>query len=1141
MIDRILKFLARAFSGRRAAVLAAATLLAPALLAQVERASVSGIVSDRSGAPVPGAKIEALNLETGVNTATVTNSSGNYYMTLLPGDYRITAAGAAFATSVVPRITLTVGQAATVNVTLQLSSVRQQVTVQDVAPLIDQSSASLSTTIQAEKIEQIPLLGRNPFTLVVLAPGVNPKGNRGTGPLINGGRSNANAVLLDGGQVLNSTTNDASYTPPLESVEEFRVSTSSYQAEYGRTAGGVLNATTKMGTNQFHGVAYEYFRNDALNANTWSNDRVGLEKAVVRHNEFGAALGGPVWLPKVYDGHNRTFFFFNWESVPDRKPQTLISTVPSALQRAGDFSQTFGANGKPIVVYDPLTTAANPATPGQYARAPFAGNQIPSARLDSVARAILNYYPQPNAPGLPVLGTQNYLRNGVASSGNNRFITRIDHALNDRNRLFGRIGINTGDTTSTAVVNEAFPQQTSTAYEPITTLTASAVIGDTVTFRPNLIGEFRAGYLRNHKDSVPTSMGFDLTALGFSSSVAAAARAQIFPGVSITGMSPLGTATTALRRSVQDNRQTQSTITWVTGRHTVKFGADVEIFRNDTYSPSSPAGNFSFSTPYTQGPNPTKASANAGYGLASFLLGLPASGALTMDPSLATQQVYTAGFVQDTFRVTKRLTLDLGLRYDFTTPWQDRFNQLAYFNPSAADAVTGLPGAIQFVSPQQRGQTDPPTRDFGPRAGIAWLVAPRTTFRAGYGIFYAQGNRGVGAVSSELGQGFQTSTSVYLGPPAPVPYLPPVGASFSNPFVTGFVEPPSNLVGASISTVLRDFPNPTQQQWTASLQHQLTASLMIEAAYTGSRGEHIWQDFPLDAANPMYLSMGTASAQLVPNPFYGQISTGALSAKTVAASQLLLPYPQYTGINLHNYPIGDSTYHALTLRADRRFSHGFTVLVSYTASKEIDDVGEHFSGRTGISDPYNLRLNRSVADYDVPQRLVVSYVYQMPFGPGQAHFSSGLASRIVGSWQISGITSVQKGMPLVITGPNTSGLPGLTSRAARLHSGVLSTGQTTDHWFDTAAFTAASPFTLGTDSRTEPNLRAPGIVNFDFALMRNQRLWENSNLEFRAESFNLFNTPQLGAPDSSVTSPTFGRILSGGGNRQLQLGLRLSF
>ncbi len=967
------------------------------LPAQVERASLSGIVQDPSGSALANARVTATNLQTSVISSTVTNTKGNYYLTLAPGEYRVEISNPGFGTAAVQNFTLAVAQAATFNAALELATVQNQVTVAEVTPLLEQETATLGTTIESTKISQLPLLGRNPFSLVVLAPGVNPKGNPGTGPLINGGRSNANSVLLDGGQVLNSTTNDTNYTPPLESVEAFKVQTSSFQAEYGRTAGGVINVTTKTGTNTFHGAAYEFFRNDALNANTYSNNLVGLRRAVLRHNEFGVAVGGPVWIPKLYKGRDRTFFFATWEGVPDRTPQSIIATVPTVAQRTGDFSKTTGANGQPILIYDPYTTAADPANPGQYLRSPFPNNQIPAARLDPVALKLLQYFPLPNAPGVGNTGVNNFLESGNSSSAAHRFLARVDHALSDRQRLFVRTGINTNSTTSNVTVNDAFPQQTSTAYEPITEKSTSTVAGDTVTFRANLIGEFRIGFTRDHKDSRPTSLGFDIAKLGFAPSVAAAARAQLFPLITISGLDGLGPATTAIRLSAQENRQAQGTITWVKGRHTFKFGADLEIFRNDTYSPASPDGSYSFAPSYTQGPSPTRASGNDGLGLATFLLGLPTSGSLTLDPALAVQQAYTGAFVQDNFKLSRTLTLDIGIRYEYTSPWQDRFNNLAYFSPSTPDAVTGRPGALLFVGKNNRGQTNSNPHDFGPRAGLAWQFTKRTVFRAGYGRFYAQGNRGVGAVSSELGQGFQTSTSVYLGQPSATPFAPPPGASFANPFVTGFNVPPSNLVGASITTITRNALTPVQHQWTASLQHQLAASLLIEAAYTGSRGEHLWQDTPLNAVNPSNLALGSALAQQVPNPFYGTIASGALSAPTVARSQLLQPFPQYGNITLHQFPVGDSVYHAVLIRVDKRFSRGFSILGSFTGSKEIDNVGEHFSGRSGIGNPYDLRSNRSLADYDVPQRLVVSYIWQLPFGPGQSHFHSGL---LASSWAI---------------------------------------------------------------------------------------------------------------------------------------------
>lgn len=442
---------------------------------------------------------------------------------------------------------------------------------------------------------------------------------------------------------------------------------------------------------------------------------------------------------------------------------------------------------------------------------------------------------------------------------------------------------------------------------------------------------------------------------------------------------------------------------------------------------------------------------------------------------------------------------------------------------------------------KRRGQTDPDTNNFGPRIGIAWRFARRMVFRAGCGLFYAQGNGGIGAVSSELGSGFQTSTSVYQGPPDPMPYRPPAGASLANPFVTGFNIPPSTLVGGSISTALRHYLTPLQHQWTSSIQRQMTANLLLEAAYTGSRGEHLWQNLASNTADPAALSLGSALLSQVPNPYYGKVATGSLSAPTVARRQLLLAFPQYSSITLFRRPIGDSIYHAFTFRADRRFARRFSLLISYTASKLIDNTGEHFSSRTSVSNPRNLRADRSLADYDMPQRLVATYVWQLPFGPGQARFNKGVLAKVVGAWQVNGILSLNKGFPMVITAPNVTNLPGMSSRAIRLHSGVLAQGQTPDHWFDTAAFIPATPYTFGTDSRTQPDLRAPGLRNLDFSLTRNQRVGEKTNVQLRAEIFNLANTPRLDEPSGDINSRDFGRILGGSGNRVIQFGLRLSF
>ncbi len=1111
------------------------------LFAQGDRASITGIVSDPSGAVIPRARVNAVNLATSVASSAASNSSGVYYLLVLPGAYRVTVTMDGFATARVERVVLTVNQAATLNFSLEPASVRQEITITAPAPLLEQQQASLGSTIQSEKILNLPLLGRNAYTLVVLAPAVIPKGNAGTGPLINGGRSNANALLLDGGQVLNSTTNDSAYTPPLESVEEFKVQTNSFSAEFGRTGGGVVNVTTKMGANQTHGSFYEFLRNSKLNANSYSRNLVGLPRDVLKRNEFGATIGAPVWLPKLYNGKDRTFFFFNWEAIRQRSPNSIIATVPTALERAGDFSKTLGADGKPILIYDPATTRGDPSRAGAFLRAAFQGNRVPAARLDPVALKVLPFFPEPNAAGDPVTGQRNFLKAGRGANATDRILFRIDHSISNRQRIFGRLGWDQGQQDTNIRVNDAFPRQTSTSIEPIFNTARSFILSDAITFRPNLIAELRGGYTRNRRDSRPTSLGFDVASLGFSSSMAGGVRARVFPGFDVGDVATLGPDTTALRLSVQENRQGQGTLTWVGGRHTVKAGGDLEAFRNNTYSPSSPAGNFGFGRVFTQGPDPARASAGAGNGVATFLLGLPTSGALTMDPALATQQIYSALFFQDSVRLTRTLSFDLGLRWEYTTPWKDRFNQLAYFDPAAADPLTGRSGLLRFVGGDRRGQTDPDRNNFGPRLGLAWSFAPRLVFRAGYGVFYSQGNGGIGAVSNELGSGFQTSTPVYLGPPDQVPFRPPISGSLSNPFSTGFNVPPSNLVGGTASSTLRRYLTPLNHQWNASVQRQVSQDLLVETAYSASRGEHLWQGYAMNAVTVDKLALGADLLAQVPNPFYGKITTGSLSAPTVARRQLLAPYPHYSSVTQFRGTIGDSIYHALTLRVDKRFAQGFSFMASYTAGKLIDNTGEHFSSRTSLSNPNDLRRDRSLADYDVAQRLVMSYVWEIPLGPGRRWLRQGVLSYVLGGWQLNGITSFQSGFPVVVTTPNVTNLPGVSSRAKRLRSGRVASGQTPDRYFDTSAFAPADPYTLGTDSRTQPDLRAPGIRNFDFSLNRSQRITERVRLQFRGEIFNLFNTPQLDAPDESVTGRTFGRIMGGGGNRVIQLGLRLAY
>ncbi len=1108
-------------------------------LAQVEQGTVTGVVTDQSKAVITDAKVTLTNTDTGVAANTNTNQQGNYSFPFTPpGHYLISAEKEGFSAGRVTNITITVGQTATINVSLVPGSVRQEVSVSANAVLLDEQTSSLGNVVSSRQIVQLPLNGRNPYALLTLAPGVTPNGNTGTGPIISGGRSNTSGVLFDGQETRNTSTNDIAYTPPLETVAEFKVITNNFSAEYGRSGGGILTAAGRSGTNELHGSAYEFFRNNVLNANGWTNNRNGLPLNPVRHNEYGFAVGGPTYLPHVYNGKNRTFFFFNFEQIPDRSPDNITATVPTLLQRSGDFSQTTTSAGALIKIYDPLTTVPNPASPGSYTRTQFPNNQIPQSRINPISLNLLQYYPLPDLPG----NTNNYAVSATRANTATKYYGRVDENIGSNNRLFFRFGITHSPANTPGYTGVAFPGEGTNCNEGNANSSPwVAALSDTVTFRPNLVGEFRVSYTRQINTCNPRSQGFDVTKLGLPGYLKAAELDYLFPEIDVTDLTGLGPLRASHYTDAENTPEAQAHLTWLKGSHTVKTGIDFLFLAFNIFRPDYPSGDFGFTRAYTQGPDPSVASGTSGYGLATLLLGAPTGGSFTVGPSLAASQRSYNVYLQDDWKVARNLTVNLGLRWEYQTPYSERYNHLAYFNPAATDPITGLSGVLSFTGPSHRYQSSPNQTDIAPRVGLAYTFLKNTVFRAGYGLFYLPGSGGIGASPGDLGSGSEASTPVFLGPAQAAPNTPPVGASLANPFVSGLLTYPNTLIGNGISAVFPSWQTPVNQQWNASIQRTLFSDLLVEASYLGSRGEHIWENVNQDAANPQYLSLGSQLNALVPNPFYGKITSGSLSTPTVRQSSLLLPYPQYTSINDIRASIGDSIYHALAIRVDKRFGHGLLLQASYTFSKLIDDVPERFSGRSSLIDPYNLKLSRSVSDLDRSQVFVTNFVYELPIGTGHQFVGNGVAGKILGNWQVSGIWTMEDGQPVVITGPNNTQLPGISAYALRLHNPNLATGQSINQWFDTTAFAAAPLYSLGSDSRTEPNLRNPGIFNLDLGLSRYQPITERIKLQFRAEAFNSTNKVNFSAPQGSVTATNFGQITAAGGGRTLQLGLRLTY
>lgn len=1134
------------------------------LLAQGERATLTGTISDASKAAIADAAVTLRNVETNVNSRATSNSQGLYFInSIQPGTYELRVEKGGFRPARVQNIPLTTGLAATQDVVLEVGGVQQAVEVSATAVQLESQSSDLNTVVTTRPVSELPLLGRDPLSLAALAPGVIPtqgqQSNAGvigrvTTAQIGGGLAQQNGVLIDGAESRGTTESGNAYSVPVEAVAEFKLEISSFNAQYGRAAGGVAILTTKTGTDTIHATLWEFLRNQHLNANSWQNDRNGIPIALFQRNVFGANIGGPVVLPKLYNGKDKTFFFFNYEGTRQASPDQVLDTVPTLAQRSGDFSQTYDRNGKLDVIYDPLTTRLDPTT-GKYIRDPFPGNIIPTERINNISKNVAALYPLPNRQGSTAQLVQNYLATGKTITNTDNYLARIDHNFSEKHRVFGRVGY-APYTNFSSISSPAFAER-SINSNPGT----SALIGFTSAFTPNWLGEFRISYTRLQFNSFPVSQNYDLASLGFSGDFLKNVTYKQFPainvqtynsgsGLSVTGSSPndfgqLGGPTRTL--NPQDNWELQYQINWIKTRHNIRFGTDLELIRLNAYNSQYSAGQFNFDRTYTQGPDPTSTTLNGGNGLASLLLGVPVAGTLTITNPLFLYQRYYSLFFQDDYRLTDKLTLNLGLRWEYQTPYAEKFGQIGYVDWNAIEPTTGLKGKFTEIKPGGY-QENPQYWKFSPRVGLAWTPFNKTVIRAGAGIFHTT-FVGVNAAATDFGNGGFISNFLFLGPTNPLPNTPPVGGSWNNPFAAGIQTPSagSDFVGQAIRGDTLDRPKPYLSDWTFSIQREITPTLLAEVGYTGSKFTHLYWNRQHNQNDPADLSYGADLLKSVPNPFYGKITTGALSTPTVQLRQLLRPYPQYQDVLIFRDPYGDMHYESLTARLLKQMSNGLQFQLAYTLSKTIANTAQSNTWVVGPSNAlYNPNYNRSLEANDVPQRLVLSYIYDLPFGQGRPLLSMGWLATAFGGWEFSGISVFQSGRPILIIGPDQTNLYNFSStngRANRLSSPLLPNGSTTALWFNTSAFAAAAPFTIPTDSLSQPNLRSQRRINTDFSFIKNTRFREKYNLQFRSEFFNIFNHPALAPPVTDVTSAQFGQVISsiGGSERNIQFGLRFIF
>jgi hypothetical protein len=982
--------------------------------AQTATATLKGVIDDSTGQVLAGTTVTLTYVATGLKKSFTTNSNGQYTFTFLePGTYIVEVQAPGFKNYRQSNIKLEVGQTAELNVSMAVGAIAETVDITAAALLLDSATSSLGGVIDRQRVDALPLNGRSVLQLAQLEPGVNVSTTaRGANPdltangeiSVSGGRTSTNEVLVDGMILTNKGDNRIALKPSTDSIQEFRILTSAYSAEYGRTGGGALNFSTRSGSNEFHGTLWEYLRNDAFDARSFfvnANPRGVKEK--LRFNQYGGNFGGPVYLPRFADGkpafrkNNKLFFFFNYEALRITQTQQRQSTVPTALMRTGNFSELLGAQIPGVTVRD---TRGNliPARigqiyvpgavvaagqPGAGSRIAFADNIIPAASINPVGLAALSYFPLPNTSGTINSGglgfNNNYIANSLLTTVNHQYTGRVDYNFSTTQQVYTRFIIDNNVLDNLGPFPESIASSQGTALQK--SRPGSIVVNYLNTLSPKVILHVNAGATRFNNDALHYSDGFDLTTLGFPSYVGAASGdARVFPTFQPTGYSSLGAPRNFGNfRNNQDSFSLNQDVSWLNGSHSIKFGANERIYRMYNYRPDDPSGNFTFTRAFTSR-TPNESAQQTGDAIASFLLGNPASGRLGIAPQPAFQSKYFAFFVQDDWTVNRRLTLNFGLRWETELPNTERFNRLTNFDPQAQfpinqltvnfPASTGLsPRTLSFngvVTPVGRGEVenrenfDRDLNNWGPRLGFAFKINDKTVLRGGGGVFYApMSGGGLNNVTYAMGDLSETPFIASLDNGV----TPTPGTNLSNPFPGGIVQPAGRYIGAltsygqqSIPVRLRNTRQPFIGQWNLNLQRELPGHLIVQVAYAGSAGVGILSGATdINQLSPEALAIARTLVNGAPlgniavaNPFRSlpadqqPPANSILGRATVTVAQLLRPYPQFGNIVAFNQNEAHSTYHSFQVRAERRFTDGLVFTTGYTFSKLIDDI-------TGIS------------------------------------------------------------------------------------------------------------------------------------------------------------------------------------------------
>jgi hypothetical protein len=1174
----------RSRAWRLCAGLALALAVLPAMAgAQDFRGAIGGRVTDDSGGVLPGVTVTVTNSATNVTSNTVTNETGNYSLLYLqPGTYTVTAELQGFKKVMRDKVEVRLGDRLEIDFKMEVGRLEETITVSAETPLLETRTGSAGQVIDEKRIALMPLSDGNPFVLARLAPGVayhgdlkfsRPFDNAGTSDFTADGGPGRNEFTLDGSPNM-ANGRRVAFVPPANAVQEFKVETATFDAQQGHTAGATVNVTLKSGTNRIKGDAYYHYRDEVLSANDFFLERAGRPKDDTGYKRYGFSAGGPAVLGKLYDGRDKTFFFTAVEWLYDTFPEPGQFTVPTEAQRNGDLSSLLSQG---IVIYDPLTAVRR--ADGRIERQPFAGNIIPSNRISPIAREILKYYPLPNQAGTAT-GVNNYI---TANSRGDDFYSmnyRVDHVLTDKQRFFVRYSRNNRKENRgnwTGEVNGVRP-----TGNFLFRINDAVNVDHVWTMTPSSLLNVRASWSRFQEPSIRQHQGiFDPASLGFSNAATQYFGSnKYFPSINFDDGSFSDIGDTFAGGTTATIYSVQPTWTLSRGSHSFRSGADIRVYREAGLPSVHSAGQYNFG----RGGVLTRQldnspSAAIGQDLAALLLGYPSGGSIDRSANRFNQVVYGGVFVQDDWRIGSKLTLNLGLRWEYEGAPTERDNrnvrgwspdadlsitsaaQAAYARnpiPEIAASAFRVRGGLQFVDGSNRGTYEPDLNNFQPRVGFAYQANQKTVLRGGWAIYTVPA---LFDISGIYQPGFSQATSI-------VPSLDTgvtIRASLANPFPDGVLDPPGNgngvntFLGRSIGRFndILDYRNGQSMRWSVSLQRELPGQWVVEGAYVASRSYDLNTDYNLNFVPAQYLSTSNVrdTARInfltanVANPFAGLLPGEGMNGSTVQRQQLLRPYPQFQNIDVRRYD-GSTRFDSVQGRLERRFSGGYTVLTSYTWSHFKEEVT-----RLNESDPdFEERYN----DTHLPHRVVVNGIWELPFGRGR-RFGSGVnpvVNAFIGNWSVSAIWNWQSGRPNLTMGnvyydgditrlktkyTDDPNVPVFDTSGFYFHDAAVQTNGVDDP----AKQRADQRIRLANNIRTIPTrwdgLRGPRYFNWDMSFVKGFELGR-VRAQFHIELYNAFDNVFYNNPNLDPTSANFGKVSSQNNlPRNIQIGSKIVF